>query len=501
MTRPHSGGSFRRRARSVFLDVTPLRLDRDYRLLWLGQSVNGLGSQITRVALPFQVYSLTHSTLAVGALTAVQLVPILGLSLFAGSIVDAVDRRRLLMVMQVALAGCSLTLALLALGGSPPLEALLVVAFVAASFGSLDQPARASATPRLVPAAHLPSAIALNQLNFQIASVLGPAVGGVLIASVGLGGAYALDVVTFGASIGALILMRPMPPHADAARPGLGAVQEGLRFAAQRRVILSTFAIDLDAMIFGMPTSLFPALALDFFRVGPTGFGLLSAAPAAGALLGALLSGWVSAVRRIGRGVIIAVLVWGIAITGFGLSEFSFPLALILLAIAGAADVLSAVFRSTILQLETPDELRGRLSALHGLVVTGGPRIGDMEAAAVGAIIGAQASVVSGGILCVLGVGVVARVFPELGTHVMGGHRSATGGSETRRPEARGPEIRAPEARGPEARGPETDGAATHDSATRPPSGGSGGSGGSGAPGAPGPVGAGSPADSRDTRD
>jgi MFS family permease len=172
-------------------------------------------------------------------------------------------------------------------------------------------------------------------------------------------------------------------------------------------------------MIFGMPTSLFPALALDVFKVGPQGLGLLAAAPAVGAFLGALLSGWVSAVRRVGLAVIAAVTVWGVAIALFGLSTFSFALALVFLAIAGAADVLSAVFRSTIVQLDTPDTLRGRVTSIHILVVTSGPRLGDIEAATVASIVGPQLSVVSGGVLCVAGVAVVARLFPELASHVL----------------------------------------------------------------------------------
>jgi ENTS family enterobactin (siderophore) exporter len=202
-------------------------------------------------------------------------------------------------------------------------------------------------------------------------------------------------------------------------RPGLAAIREGLRFAMDRRVILATFVIDLDAMIFGMPTSLFPVLALEVFRVGPAGLGLLAAAPAIGAFLGALLSGWVSVVRRVGRAVVLAVIIWGLAITAFGLSTFFFPLALLFLAIAGAADVLSAVFRSTVVQLATPDALRGRVTALHILAVTSGPRIGDIEAAAVASVVGAQASVVSGGILCLVGAVAVTRLFPELRAHVV----------------------------------------------------------------------------------
>jgi MFS family permease len=411
--------------RGILLDVAPLRRDRDFRLLWIGQSISGIGNQVTRIALPFQVYVLTDSTLAVGALTAVQLVPILVFSLIAGSLADAFDRRRLLIVTQIGLGASSLALVAISLDPRPSLPLLFLVAFIAAAFSSMDQPARSSAVPRLVPAERLPAAIALNQLNFQVGSVVGPTVGGVLIATVGLSGAYALDVLTFLASLVVLLRIAPIPPMGQVIRPGLAAIREGLRFARERRIVLSTFVIDLDAMIFGMPTSLFPVLALDVFNVGPEGFGLLTAAPSAGAFLGALLSGWVARVRARGKAVVWAVLVWGAAITAFGVATFSFPLALLFLALAGAADVLSAVFRATIVQLETPDELRGRVTAIHILVVSSGPRIGDMEAAVAAAVIGPQASVVSGGILCILGVLAVVRLFPELPRHTAAETRRA----------------------------------------------------------------------------
>jgi MFS family permease len=405
--------------RRFFLDLAPLRRDRDYRWLWSGQVISGMGNQITRVALPFQVYVLTGSTLAIGALTLFQLIPILLFALGAGSLADAVDRRRLLMVTQTGLATCSTVLVLLALNGHPPVAALFAVAFLVAGLGAVDQPTRASTIPRLVPKERLPAAIALNQLNFQTASIVGPAAGGLLIATVGIAGAYAVDVVTFVASLAALVAIRPVPPYPDAARPGLAAIAEGLRFARQRRAILGSFVIDLDAMIFGMPTSLFPVLALDVFKTGPAGFGLLAAAPAVGAFLGALLSGWVSTVTRTGRAVVASVVGWGLAITAFGLVTFSFPLALLFLAAAGAADVFSAVFRSMLVQLETPDNLRGRILSIHGLVVTSGPRLGDMEAAGVAALVGPQIAVVSGGVLCLLGVIAVVRWFPELAGHTI----------------------------------------------------------------------------------
>jgi MFS family permease len=411
-------GIRRSRVRRFFLDTAPLRHDRDYRWLWSGQVVSGIGTQITRIALPFQVYVLTGSTLAVAVLAFVQLVPILTFALGAGSLADAVDRRRLLLVTQSGQAIASLALLGLALLPAPSLLPILVVAFVAAALSAVDQPTRSSAVPRLVAPERLPAAIALNELNFQAASVVGPAIGGLLLATVGVRGAYAVDAVSFAAAIAALVAIGPIPPVLDARRPSLAGIQEGLRFAARRRVIMSTFVIDLNAMIFGMPTALFPALALDVFKVGPVGVGFLAAAPAFGAVVGALLSGWVSGVRRVGRAVIIAVAVWGIAIAAFGLSTFSFPLALGWLAIAGAADSISAVFRNIIVQFETPDALRGRVMSIHSMVVTSGPRIGDIEAASVASLVGPQASVVSGGVLCVIGVLAVARLFPELAAHL-----------------------------------------------------------------------------------
>jgi MFS family permease len=404
----------RARLRGLVLDVSPLREFPVYRRLWMGQAVNIVGSQITRIALPYQVYVLTGSTLAIAALTFVQLVPILAFTLLGGSLADAVDRRRLLLVAQMGLAGSSLALLVLSLTGSPPVWALLVVAFVAASFSSLEWPTRGSTIPRLVSPERFPAAIALGQLSFNAGSVVGPAIGGLILATFGVSGAYAVDVLTFAASIVAILGLPRLPPLAGQARFGVAAIRESLRFVRDRRVILSTFAIDLDAMIFGMPASLFPVLALDVFRTGPVGVGLLAAAPAAGAFLGVALSGGVTRLRRVGLGIIVAVVAWGIAITLFGLASFSFALALAFLAVAGAADVLSAVMRSSLVQLATPDGLRGRVTAIHTLVVSSGPRIGDVEAAAVASLIGAQLSVVSGGLLCLLGVVAVARAFPEL---------------------------------------------------------------------------------------
>ena len=404
----------RGRLRSILVDLEPVRRDRDFRMLWLGQLVSGVGRQVTVVALPFELWQLTHSSLSIGLLALVQLVPILVFALGGGAVADAVDRRRLLLVTQLALATSSLCLALLALMPSPPIAALYVVAFFAAGMGAVDQPARSSAIPRLVPRQRLPAAIAVNSLSYQAVSVIGPVFAGVLISTTGIASAFAFDVVTFIAAIAALLAIAPIPPNAGAARPGLRAVAEGLSFARARRIVFATFVIDLDAMVFGMPSSLFPQLALTVFNAGAAGYGLLTAAPALGALFGATVTGWIGRVRRPGRGVVVAVAAWGVAIVAFGLLTVSFPLALGCLAIAGAADVISAVLRSSIVQLETPDPLRGRLMSIHTLVVTSGPRIGDAEAATVAAVAGAQFSVVSGGVLCLAGLVAVLRRFPEL---------------------------------------------------------------------------------------
>ena len=377
----------RGRLRGIFLDVEPLRRDRDYRLLWTGQLISGMGRQVTVVALPFQLYVLTQSTLAVGLLALVQLVPILVFALGGGAVADAVDRRRLLLLTQLGLAGASASLFVLAMNPGAPIWGYYAVAAVAAGLGAVDQPARTSAIPRLVPIERLPAAIALNQLGFQAMAVAGPALGGILLATVGVPAAFFFDAVTFGAAIVALLLIAPIPPHAGAARPSLTTVKEGLRFVRRRRVVLSTFVIDLVAMVFGMPTSLYPALALTVFGVGPAGVG------PAGRGAGGRRAGGRHAVRlgrrgrppraggdrrrgRLGPG-------------DHGLRArppSASPLALVFLAIAGAADVFSAVLRSAIVQLDTPDELRGRVASIHILVVTSGPRLGDAEAAAVAAL-------------------------------------------------------------------------------------------------------------------
>ena len=419
--------SRRERLRGLLVDLEPVKRDRDFRMLWIGQLVGGLGRQVTTVVLPLELWNLTKNPLAIGLLAIVQLVPILIFALGGGAVADAGDRRRLLLMTQICLAATSATFAVLAFMPAPPLWGFYVVAFVAAGIGSVDQPTRSSAIPRLVPRERLQAAIAVNWLSYQTVAVVGPVFGGILVALAGAAWAFSFDVVTFGASIAAVLLIAPIPPHPEAARPSLHSVAEGLRFARSRGIVLASFAVDLDAMIFGMPSSLFPQLALTVFNVGTAGYGLLTAAPALGALVGSALTGWTSRVRRPGLGVAVSVAAWGAAITAFGLLTASFPLALLFLAVAGGADVISAVLRATIVQFETPDQLRGRVMSIHTLVVTSGPRLGDAEAAAVAAIAGPQFSVVSGGLLCLAGLAAVLRAFPQLlGYEVAAAGRSPT---------------------------------------------------------------------------
>jgi predicted MFS family arabinose efflux permease len=405
------------------LDLTPLRTSRQFRLLWFGELISHTGRHIAVVALPWQVWELTRSPLAVGLIGLVQVLPLFVGSTAGGALADAMDRRKLLLVTQAALVVTGLLFVWGAVMEDPPLLFLYGVAALNAGLTAVDAPARAAAIPNLVGKENLASAMALNQILFQVSDVVGPALAGVIIARLGLVWAYAADAITFLATIVALLAMRPMPPvRAEGEEPprGLRSIREGFAYLKGRRVLQSTFVVDLIAMVFGMPRAIFPVLATTAFRVGPQGLGLMYAAPAAGALIGALTSGWVRHVRRQGLAVLWAVAVWGVAIVAFGLSTDAFWLALLFLAIAGGADVISAIFRSTILQGTVPDSLRGRLSSIHFMVVVGGPRLGDVEAGLVAQLTTPVISVVSGGLACLAGVGLLAVLVPQFARYRAG---------------------------------------------------------------------------------
>ncbi|HMC80878.1 MAG TPA: MFS transporter [Acidimicrobiia bacterium] len=398
-------------ARRIFVDLGPLRRFPYFRRLWLGQLVSQLGTALTTVAVPYQVYRLTGSSFAVGMVSLAQLGPLLVGSLLGGSIADAFDRRKILLGSQLALAGCSAGLAFNAMGGHSALWPLFAFPAASAGLSGLDQSTRTAAMVALVDAEALVSANALRQLLLTVSLVTGPAAAGLILARFGPVAVYWIDVASFAVAMVAVLGLPSLRPAGGGTRAGLTSMVEGLRYLRGRQAVQGTFVVDLDAMIFGMPRALFPAMGIGVFHGGATAVGFLYAAPGAGALLGALFTGWAARVRRQGRAVLIAVAVWGLAIAAFGLVSW-LPAGLALLALAGAADVVSAVFRGTILQLETPDRLGGRLFSIQIAVVTGGPRLGDAEAGAVAALAGVRASVVSGGLACVVGAVLLGRLMP-----------------------------------------------------------------------------------------
>ncbi|MFM7060260.1 MAG: MFS transporter [Actinomycetes bacterium] len=419
---PAEAGASRRGLRGLALDLRPLR-NRDFRLLWGGELVSETGSNLALVALYIQVFRLTDSTLAVGLIGLVQVVPIVLAAMLGGPIVDRHDRRRVLLVAHTGEAIAAAVLFASARLDDPPLALVYLGAALVAGSATVAQSTRTAMMPRVVGEAELPAATALNQVAWNTCLIAGPALGGIVVARLGLAWAYGIDLVTFAAALGTVWLLRPQPPTPAEVRDepeGWRSVMAGFRFLRGRPVLQANFAVDVVAMTFGMPRALFPVLAVTQFGAGPALVGILFSAVAVGAILGALTSGWVGRVRRQGRAVLVAVAVWGAGIVAFGLVGDRVLLALLALAVAGAADVVSAVFRNTILQVNTPDDLRGRLSGIHILVVTGGPRLGDIEAGVVAALASPTVSVVSGGLLCIVGVGALALAVPSFARYRVG---------------------------------------------------------------------------------
>jgi MFS family permease len=381
------------------VDLTPFR-NRDYRLLYAAQFVSLIGTMVTYVALPYQMYRLTGSSFSVGLLGLVELVPLLATAFIGGAIADAVDRRRIAIVTDVALAAGSATLAIIATRGVSASSLYLVAAWMSAVSG-LQRPAIESLVPRLIEKHELPAAASLVVVRGSVGMIAGPAVGGLLIASTGLTVTYLVDVVSYAASLVCLAMIRAVPPAEGAERPSVAAVIEGFRYASSRQELIGTYVVDFVAMVFGMPMALFPAIS---DRLGgPSVLGLLYAAPAVGALAASLTSRWTSHVHRHGLAVMLSATVWGLAIVGFGFCHTAWP-ALLYLAIAGGADGISGIFRLTMWNETIPDTLRGRLASIEMVSYMSGPLLGHLEAGAVAAAFGVAASVVSGGVLCVAGV-------------------------------------------------------------------------------------------------
>jgi MFS family permease len=397
------------RLRRAAIDVRPLRRHRDFRLLFIGQAVSFIGSMVTFVALPYQMYDLTRSFVLVGALSFAGVIPIVVSSLAGGAFADAVDRRRLVRYGEIAQAVCSVLLLVNALLPQPRIWALFLLAVVIAGIEGFQRPALEALTPRLVDRDEVVAAGALNALRMNIGMVAGPAIGGFVIAWAGVPATYGLDAVTFLVSLFVLGLMRAVPPPEGAAQPSVRRIVEGLRYARSRQELLGTYSVDMVAMIFGMPEALFPALAERLG--GPGALGLLYAAPSAGALLVTLTSGWTSSVRRHGMAIVVAAMVWGVCVVALGFAS-SLPLALGALVVGGASDMVSSIFRRAIWNQTIPDALRGRLAGIEQISYSVGPLIGNLEAGAVAALAGLRFSIVSGGILCVAGVAVATLLLP-----------------------------------------------------------------------------------------
>lgn len=411
-------GRTRGMLRALAVDRAPFRVSPDYRRIWWAELISQTGHQITVVSVFVQVFAITHSAAKVGLVGLVQFVPLVIATTVGGPMIDRLDRRKILLATQLGLVATSSTLLAGALMDRPPLALIYGAVAVSAALSGIASPTRGSIVPNLIPVELLPSAVALNQVMWNAAQIAGPAVGGVLIAKAGLSWAYGVDVVTYAATISVALRLPAQVPRRDGSSgaTGVAAIREAFRFVRGRRVLQATFMVDLIAMIFGLPRALFPILAVQQFHRGPQVVGALFSAIAVGAVLGASTAGWVGRIRRQGLAVLVAVGVWGAAITLFGLTH-SLVLALLLLALAGTADVISAVFRGTILQATVTDAVRGRLSAIHILVVTGGPRLGDLEAGLVAAAFTPTISVVSGGLACVGGVLLLAALMPAFAAY------------------------------------------------------------------------------------
>jgi len=398
--------------RRFVVDLTPLRASRDFRRLWLGQGVSYLLGEVTYVALPYQVYELTKSTFAVGAIALVELVPILTVGLVGGAAADALDRRRLLVATEAGTLASVAGLVVNAAVAHPRVEVCFVLAFFAAAFSSFGAGASRSLVPRLVPPEHVTGALALNTIYSSLGAVVAPALAGVLIASGGVTSAYAVGTGGFAASLAAFWLLPSIVPIGGEPA-GLRSLIAGFRFLRRQRVILGCFLVDTVAMIFGMPSALFPAIALVHLDAGAAAVGYLYAAPAAGALVASLFSGWLGHVRRQGVAIVVAATSWGVAIALFGFAT-SLWLALVLLAFAGGADAVSAVLRNRIMFALTPDAFQGRVSAAYLAQVTSAPRLGNLEAGGLASLTSLRFSVVSGGVACVVGCLMLVAAIPSL---------------------------------------------------------------------------------------
>jgi len=396
----------------LLVDITPLRTSKDFRLLFVGQLVSLLGSNLTLVAVAFEVYQLTGSSLWVGVVSFIQLPLLIVGALWGGGLGDRFDRRTLLLVATSFLGLISLALGLNALQTHPNFVLLVTLPALAAFFAGLTGPLRTAVIPTLVRPEELTAAYSVFQIIMNGATVVGPGLAGVIIATTSVSWCFFIDGFTFFALVLATFFMSAMkPPVVQTDAKIFRAIGQGFRYVRQNAVVQAVYLVDLNAMVFGLPRALFPAVTKHIYHGGPEILGLLYAAPGIGALIMAIFTGWMDRVQRRGRLVVLVVLAWGVAMALFGLVH-ALWVGVTCLGVAGAMDVISTVLRNTILQTSITDEYRSRLSAIQNAVVTGGPRLGDLESGAVANFTSTEFSIVSGGIMCVIGVLALIRWRP-----------------------------------------------------------------------------------------
>ena len=402
------------RLRALLPDLAPWRASADFRRLWVSGTVSNFGSFLTFVAVPVQLKELTGSAAAVGAIGAVELLPLLVFGLYGGALADALDKRKLIVWTEVGQGLLSAALLLDALLPSPAIWPLYVVAALSSALVSVQRPALDSLFPRIVAHEHLPAAASLNSLRWTVGGVAGPAVAGVVVAYAGLGWAYGADLLTFAVSVALVVRIAASPAAHEAAKPSLKAIAEGARYAWGRKELLGTYAVDLAAMFLAMPLAVLPFLADELDA--EWSLGLMYASVPFGSLLVSLTSGWTSRVHRHGRMVVLSAALWGLAIAAAGVVGDVW-LVLLFLTVAGGCDMVSGIFRGAMWNQTIPDELRGRLAGIELLSYSVGPTVGQVRAGGFAAWWGVRASVWSGGLLCAGAVGLLALCLPKLMTY------------------------------------------------------------------------------------
>ncbi|MEV8534318.1 MFS transporter [Streptomyces sp. NPDC051211] len=391
----------------MFADLTPLRTSPDYRRLWVGNTISWTGAAMTVFAVQLQVYDITRSSLSVGVVGLCSLVPLIVFGLYGGAIADSVDRRKLGLASSGGLGALSVVLAAAALLDYHRVWLLYTVVALQSVCGALNSPARSAMIPRLLPPEQLPAANALNSVTTTSGFMLGPMAGGLVVGLWGYQAAYLIDAVAFTGAFYAMWRLPSMLPERTDGKRGRASVLDGLRFLATRPNIRMTFFTDMAAMVLAQPKALFPAIALIWYGGDAVTVGLLGAATAVGALLGSVFSGWQGRIRRHGVAILLSVAAWGLAVAVFGVTR-NLWLGLFFLAVAGWMDSISMVFRTTMLQAATPDEMRGRLQGVFIVVVAGGPRLGDFLAGTVADLTSPELAITGGGLACVLVVALLA---------------------------------------------------------------------------------------------